>query len=76
MREDVRIEHWEPNATIELDCPGGLEALVLEGSFTEGGETLVTDSWLRLPANSTFQAVAGPQGARLYVKTGHLRRVL
>lgn len=71
-REDVRIERWDPGARIALDLPGGFEALVLDGSFAEGGETFVRHSWLRLPRGSTLDAVAGPTGARLWVKTGHL----
>ena len=39
-REDVRLEQWAPGAAIEFDPDGGLEVLVLEGGFREGGETL------------------------------------
>src|SRR5687768_15802796 len=51
-REEVRLESWAPNAVIALDLPGGLEALVLDGSFEEGGEKFTAQSWLRLPAGS------------------------
>lgn len=71
-REDVRIEIWAPGATVALDAPGGFEALVIEGGFEEGGETFAPQSWLRLPAGARLEAVAGPQGARVWVKTGHL----
>jgi quercetin dioxygenase-like cupin family protein len=75
-REDVRLEDWRKGASVLLDVPGGFEALVLEGSFAEGGETLARHSWLRLPKGSRLTAVAGPAGARLWVKTGHLRHAL
>jgi quercetin dioxygenase-like cupin family protein len=75
-REDVRLEDWREGASILLDVPGGFEALVLEGSFTEGGETFARHSWLRLPKGSRLTAVAGPAGARLWVKTGHLQHAL
>ena len=44
-REDVRIEEWRADAGVLLDVPGGFEALVLEGSFAEGGETFTQHSW-------------------------------
>lgn len=71
-REDVRIETWAPGARIALDVPGGFEALVIDGGFEEGGETFVRQSWLRLPAGARLEAVAGPEGARVWIKTGHL----
>src|SRR6266478_4486262 len=37
--EDVRLEQWAERAAIEFDPDGGLEVLVLEGGFREGGET-------------------------------------
>jgi anti-sigma factor ChrR (cupin superfamily) len=73
-REDVRIEEWRAGAGVLLDVPGGFEALVLEGSFEEGGETFTQHSWLRLPRGSRLAAVAGAAGARLWVKTGHLQQ--
>jgi anti-sigma factor ChrR (cupin superfamily) len=75
-REDVRLEQWRANARVLLDVPGGFEALVLEGSFQEGGETFVQHSWLRLPKGSRVTAVAGAAGARLWIKTGHLQHVV
>src|SRR6266851_4667944 len=47
--EDVRLEQWAPGASIELEPDGGLEVLVLEGGFRDGGETYGPQSWLRLP---------------------------
>jgi len=72
--EDVRLEVWEPEAEISLDLPGGIELLVLEGSFIEDGETFSGQSWLRLPAGSTLKARAGAQGCKLWVKSGHLTK--
>jgi anti-sigma factor ChrR (cupin superfamily) len=74
-REDVRIEQWAAGARIMLDLPGGFEALVLEGSFEQGGETFARHAWLRLPKGASLAAVAGAAGARLWVKTGHLQHV-
>ncbi|MEL6217475.1 MAG: cupin domain-containing protein [Pseudomonadota bacterium] len=71
-RETVRIEHWAPGAEVTLPVPGGLEAFVLDGGFEEGGEQFARHSWLRLPEGATLSARAGTDGARLWVKTGHL----
>ena len=71
--EDVRLELWDGNASIMVDAPGGLEALVLDGSFSEGGEIFVEQSWLRLPAGAQLKARAGAHGARVWIKSGHLK---
>ena len=71
-REDVRLERWAPDAEVFLDLPGGLEVLVLEGGFHEGGDIFVPQSWLRLPAGARLTAKAGPSGARVWIKAGHL----
>jgi len=73
-REDVRLERWAPGAPITLDGHDGFEAFVLDGSFTEGGEKFARDSWLRLPKTAALDAVAGPDGAKIWVKSGHLAR--
>ncbi|MEX0758488.1 MAG: cupin domain-containing protein, partial [Tistlia sp.] len=54
--EDVRLERWAPGAEVVLALPGGLEILVLEGGFAEGGQRFEPLSWQRLPAG-------GPQPA-------------
>ncbi|MBS0523232.1 MAG: cupin domain-containing protein [Proteobacteria bacterium] len=73
--EDVRLEKWAPGAAIALDVPGGAELLVLDGRFDEGGERFEPLSWLRLPTGSILRATAGPQGCRIWIKTGHLLTV-
>ncbi|MEM9146935.1 MAG: cupin domain-containing protein [Pseudomonadota bacterium] len=72
VREEVRLEQWAPGARVTLSAPGGLEVFVLEGGFDEGGEAFAPQSWLRLPPGSGFSATAGPDGAKLWLKTGHL----
>ena len=73
--EDVRLERWAPGAAVAVPAPGGVELLVLVGSFEEGGERFERESWLRLPAGATLRAVAGAWGCQAWVKTGHLARV-
>ena len=73
-REEVRIEHWARDTAIELVPEGGIEVLVLEGDFEESGEKFTAWSWLRLPAGAALHATAGPDGCRVWVKSGHLAR--
>ncbi|MEM7508981.1 MAG: cupin domain-containing protein [Pseudomonadota bacterium] len=72
-RETVTMERWAPGAEVTLNAPGGLEVLVVEGGFVEAGETFAPQSWLRLPKGATSTAIAGDDGARIWVKSGHLR---
>ena len=71
-RETVTYEVWDVGAVVARDLPGGGEVLVLEGGLTEGNDRLRAGSWLRLPAGATLEATAGSQGARVWIKTGHL----
>ncbi len=70
--ETVRLEIWQPGAGMELDAPGGLEILVVNGTMLHEGKRLRRWSWLRLPVNSHLSALAGAAGCKLWVKTGHL----
>ncbi|MFN3614560.1 MAG: cupin, partial [Rubrimonas sp.] len=72
-REDVRIERWAPGTDVLAGDVGGAEIFVLEGSFVDGAEPFSRLSWLRLPMGATARLTAGPEGARVWVKTGHLR---
>jgi hypothetical protein len=70
--ELVLLERWAPGTKVAVPLPGGIELLVLDGSFIEGGEEFTQLSWLRLPAGATLQAIAGPAGCKVWVKSGHL----
>jgi len=72
VREDVRIEKWQPNQRVNLDAPDGMEILVLEGSFEEASETFEQHSWLRLPKGFKTTATSGPNGTRAWIKRNHL----
>ena len=71
--EDVRVEHWPPNAELLSQPEGGLELLVLSGSFNCEIDNFIEHSWLRLPVGAALQAKAGAEGCRVWVKEGHLR---
>lgn len=74
-REIVVMERWAPGAERHLDASGGLEMFVITGSAVEGGDTLGPWDWLRVPVGSDFVGKAGPDGAKVWVKMGHLRHV-
>ena len=70
--EDVRLEYWAPYTNVEVDASGGAEFFVLNGGFIESGEELRKESWLRVPVNTTVNAKTGDQGAKVWIKSGHL----
>jgi anti-sigma factor ChrR (cupin superfamily) len=67
-REQVRLEHWEAGANIELLAPKGLEIFVIQGSFQESGEAFQVGSWLRSPPDSQLFAQTGLEGCQLWIK--------
>ncbi len=71
-REAVSLERWQAGQKVKLDASNGVEVLVLEGSFIESSEPFESQSWLRLPKGAVAHAESGPQGARVWVKRGHL----
>lgn len=71
-RETVRYEQWEPDAEVTLDTNGGAEILFLDGSATESNDALRAQSWVRVPSNAAFLASTGKQGAKVWIKSGHL----
>jgi quercetin dioxygenase-like cupin family protein len=74
-RETVSLETWQPGTQLDADMPDGAELLVLTGSFSDGADELGAWSWLRIPRGGRLAAVAGAQGASVWVKTRHLRFV-
>jgi ChrR Cupin-like domain len=73
-RELVLLERWAPGVNVAVPLPGGIELLVLDGSFIESGDEFTRLSWLRLPAGTRLRATAGPSGCKLWMKSGHLAR--
>lgn len=70
--ERVTYHRLEAGEALADPAVGGAELLVLEGSLTEGGDTLQRGGWLRLPEGASLDAAAGPDGAVVWMKTGHL----
>lgn len=74
-RETVVMEQWAPGTERAIGASGGLEIFVLDGEVTESGDTFTRWDWLRVPVGSEVKAKAGAEGARIWIKTGHLRHV-
>ncbi len=73
--ELVRVQNWAADANVSVDTSGGAELFVLDGTFTEGVDSLVKHCWMRIPVDGSFNARAGSSGATVWIKTGHLRDV-
>ncbi len=73
--ETVQVEDWEAETEIEMETPDGAELLVLSGTLKETGDAMRQHSWLRIPTGGKISAKAGPNGARLWIKSRHLRDI-
>ncbi|SDX53882.1 cupin domain-containing protein [Litoreibacter albidus] len=71
-RETVTCSELDAGAAFVNSDAGGIELLVISGSITESGEELEKGAWLRLPEGQMLTAQAGKDGAKLWIKTGHL----
>ncbi|EDM70091.1 anti-sigm factor, ChrR [Roseobacter sp. AzwK-3b] len=74
-REIVRYYALDAGAALDFAPAGGLELLLLSGSVQDGEDRLHAGDWLRLPEGEALTLSAGPDGATLWMKTGHLRFV-
>lgn len=71
-RETVTYRAAKSEADVAIMAKGGIEVLVLEGLLNTEEESLEAGSWLRLPEGVPFNAKSGTEGAKFWVKTGHL----
>ena len=72
-RETVTYSQLDAGAPLHNTDAGGIEMLVISGTVVEGGDTLSQGAWLRLPHGQSLTAKASSDGAKLWIKTGHLR---
>ncbi|WP_323777613.1 cupin domain-containing protein [Leisingera sp.] len=73
--ETVTLQNWAPGQAVSLAVPGGAEVFVMDGSYSESGEEFGRWDWLRLPPGSRLEATAGINGAKVWMKTGHLAQM-
>ena len=67
--------HFSPLSEISMKIPGGAELLVLAGTLSDQNDKLIKYSWLRIPVEGELNAKAGPEGAKIWIKTGYLTDV-
>ncbi|MGH9220702.1 MAG: cupin domain-containing protein [Vicinamibacterales bacterium] len=71
--EHVALVRWAPSTTFMPHRHwGGEEILVLDGVFEDEHGRYPKGTWLRSPHQSAHNPFTGPDGALIYVKTGHL----
>ena len=71
-RETVRFVTLAPAAVFAETSIGGAELLMIQGDATEGSDTLAKGAWLRVPDGGALQVTGGKDGAKFWIKTGHL----
>jgi anti-sigma factor ChrR (cupin superfamily) len=71
--ESAALVRWAANTRFNPHRHwGGEEILVLEGVFRDEHGTYPKGAWLRSPHLSAHTPFTGPEGALIYVKTGHI----
>ncbi|AHD00585.1 cupin domain-containing protein [Leisingera methylohalidivorans] len=73
--ETVTLQTWAPGQAVSLEVPGGAEVFVMDGSYIESREEFSRWDWLRMPPGSCLEATAGINGAKVWMKTGHLAQL-
>ncbi len=72
-REIVTYNHLDPEAAFHSTASGGIELLVIDVSVIVDGAPLGRNGWLRLPDGAALALRAGASGAKIWIKSGHLR---
>ncbi len=72
-REIVETQIWPADLDISMAPIGGAEILILDGSILFDGDVFIQHDWIRIPNGSPLIAQSGSNGARIWMKTGHLR---
>jgi anti-sigma factor ChrR (cupin superfamily) len=70
--EQVQLLKLPAGAVFKPDTARGAEVLVIEGGLAEAHAHYEPFSWVRFPCGGAAVFTAGPAGATLYLKTGHL----
>lgn len=73
--ETAALYRLAPGAVIAArDLPGGEEIFVVEGAAADSNGAYETATWIRTPIGAA-PALRATEGARLFVKRGHLRDI-
>jgi anti-sigma factor ChrR (cupin superfamily) len=71
--ERVMLARLGPGERLFADAVAGAELLVLDGEVIAERTHLLRGGWLRLPAGTHRDVIAGARGATVYLKTGAFR---
>lgn len=72
VAEQTSLQRLEPGARVLQGHVAGAEVLVLDGSIVTAGGRHERGTWIRTTSDADAGMGAGPQGATIYLKTGHL----
>lgn len=70
--EQTYLEQLEALQEFSEQSHHGIELLIIEGQLIRQDESYRAGAWIRIPVGHVADFIAGAQGAKLYVKTGHL----
>lgn len=70
--EQVCLQRFAPGDIVFPDAIDSAELLVLAGDLVSDGQAYARGTWMRLPPGAYRDLITGPQGATVYLKTGHL----
>lgn len=80
--EQVSLQRLNANEILFTEAvKGGAEILVLGGELIDSeladdAKTYTRGGWIRLPVAAISQIKAGAKGAKVYLKTGHLSKII
>ena len=80
--EQVSLQRLNANEILFTEAvKGGAEILVLDGELIDSeladdAKTYTRGGWIRLPVATITQIKAGAKGAKVYLKTGHLSKII
>lgn len=80
--EQVSLQRLNANEILFTEAvKGGAEILVLAGELIDSeladdAKTYTRGGWIRLPVAAITQIKAGAKGAKVYLKTGHLSKII
>ncbi|ENE2732127.1 cupin domain-containing protein [Stenotrophomonas maltophilia] len=74
--EKVDLYRVSPSRELPVPIEVGVEILVVAGEVEYDGKNFAAYSWIRLPEGCNASVCACEAGATIYVKSGHLNKVV
>ena len=70
--ETLKYIEVQAGAKLRLEANRGIEVLMLSSTIAESGDALRLGSWLSWRREAKITTIAGANGAKVWVKSGHL----